>query len=100
MKCGFWLSRVGQRDFAEQLADEANAKPAALSKKAKQKARVASLATMDEEHREDEDEQDPVLQVIIDHFKRDGSGNFELPVRKMALELMTRDISLETASQA
>ena len=55
-------------------------------RQAKSNARC-KMATMEEEGREEEEDQDPVYKRIAEHFARDGKGNFKLHVRELAMEL-------------
>jgi hypothetical protein len=67
-------------------------------RQAKQRAAV-KIATMDEDSRGNEsEEQDQVYKWIGEHFARNGKGNFQLHVRELAMKLMTRDVSAETAA--
>jgi hypothetical protein len=67
-------------------------------RQAKSNARY-KMATMEEESREEEEDQDPVYKRIAEHFARDGKGNFKLHVRELAMELMPHDISAENAAK-
>ena len=62
-------------------------------------AAVLKIATMEDGSMEEEEEQDPVFRRIVDHFKRDGKGNFKTSIRHFAMELMTDDVSAETAAK-